>query len=90
MNGHLTRREFVRLASLAVATTAAAACGATPTATPVPAATKAPAAPAPAPTAVPTKAAVSKFPDNTPKYDLSKSGSYEDGPGRRGSGSHHQ
>ncbi len=49
----LSRRAFVRVAALTVATAAASACGATPTATPAPAKpaepTKAPVAPTPAP-----------------------------------------
>jgi ABC-type Fe3+ transport system substrate-binding protein len=72
MENRITRREFLRLASLAGAASVAAACGATPTATPVPVATKAPAAPA-APTVAPTVAAP-KMPANAPKFDLSNAG----------------
>ena len=67
-----TRREFIKFAALATGATALAACGATPTATPVPptatpvppTATKAPAAPTAAP-AAPTATKAAAAPTNT-------------------------
>lgn len=61
MESKTSRRTFIKVCATALVGTAAAACGATPTATPAPAATKPPAAAAtaasaPKPTVVPTAA----------------------------------